>query len=482
LPIGSKWVYKKKLKSDGTVERYKARVVAQGFSQREGIDYNETFAPVVRYKTLRILMVIAANLNLELHQLDVETAFLNASIKELVYMKQPKGYEKGNLVCKLNKTIYGIKQAPHEWNNELNNFIVDELGFIRCKSDTCIYVKRSKSNKIFIITIFVDDIIAAFDDSDMNEWLEYKNHMSTKYKIRDLGEVEWILQMKVTRDRVRKTIVLDQQRYIEKVLKEFNMLESKIIDTPASSDKLTNSDSPVTLEQYEAMRYRPYLNLVGSLLYAAITTRIDIAYAVNVVSRFMNNPGEAHWIACKRILRYLNGTKDSGLIFRGNNSKELTIEAYSDADWAGDTDDRKSTTGFVVMINGSVVSWLSKKQSTIALSTAEAEYMAISSTTQELMWIRQLLDELMMPLKYPIRLLSDNRAAISISTNDVNHSRTKHIDIRHHYIRDIIKKEYVEIGWIPTDKQLADMLTKPLNKKQFTMFKGKLMNVKSVTL
>ena len=196
----------------------------------------------------------------------------------------------------------------------------------------------------------------------------------------------------------------------------------------------------------------------------------------------MNNPGEAHWIACKRILRYLKGTQDTGLIFRGNNSKEFTIEAYSDADWAGDTTDRKSTTGFVIMINDSVVSWLSKKQSTIALSTAEAEYMAISSTTQELMWIRQLLDELMMPLKYPIRLLSDNRAAISISTNDVNHSRTKHIDIRHHYIRDIIKKEYVEIGWIPTDKQLADMLTKPLNKKQFTMFKGKLMNVKSVTL
>jgi len=475
--IGSKWVYKKKLKSDGTVERYKARLVAQGFAQREGIDYNETFAPVVRYKTLRILMVIAANLNLELHQLDVETAFLNASIKEVVYMKQPKGYEKGNLVCKLNRTIYGIKQAPHEWNNELNSFIVIELGFSRCKSDTCVYVKRSKNDKIFILTIFVDDIIAAFDAIDMHEWLEYKKSISNKYKIRDIGEVDWILQMKVTRDRTKKTIILDQQRYIEKVLKEFNMLESKTIDTPASAEKLSTTDSPVTPEEYQAMKNKPYLNLVGSLLYAAITTRIDIAYAVNVATRFMSNPGDAHWKACKRILRYLNGTKKSGLIFHGNNSKEFTIKAYSDADWAGDTTDRKSTTGFVITINDSVVSWLSKKQSTVALSTAEAEYMAISATIQEVMWIYQLLEELKLPVKRPIELLCDNRAAISISSNDVNHSRTKHIDIRHHYIRDMIKKEYVKVSWIDTNKQLADILTKSLNKNQFNKFKTELMNV-----
>jgi hypothetical protein len=219
------------------------------------------------------------------------------------------------------------------------------------------------------------------------------------------------------------------------------------------------------------------MNLVGSLLYAAITTRIDIAYAVNLVSRFMKNPGELHWKACKRVLRYLHGTKQAGLVFKANGLTEFNIEAYSDADWAGDTTDRKSTTGFVITINGNVVSWLSKKQSTVALSTAEAEYMAISATAQEVKWITQLLHELKLPLKSPVKLLCDNRAAIAISNNDVNHGRTKHIDIRHHYIRELTKNNEVEISWIDTNNQLADILTKSLGKRQFDSLRIKLMNV-----
>lgn len=480
--IGCKWIYKKKLKSDGTVERFKARLVAQGFSQQEGIDYNETFAPVVRYKTLRIILAIVTHMDLELHQLDVETAFLNANIQETVYMKQPKGYTKGshhgqNLVCKLKKTLYGTKQAPHEWNNELNGFIVNELKFKRCLSDTCVYFKRSKNGNIIILAVFVDDIITAFSLSDMSEWTDYKNQLSHKYKIRDLGEAEWILQMKVTRDRAKRTLILDQERYIEKVLKQFNMIQCKEIDTPASQEKLSDADCPNSFEELRAMLDKPYMNVVGSLLYAALTTRLDIAYAVNLVSRFMKNPGEVHWRACKRILRYLQGTKPTGLMFKGNDSKELYIEAYSDADWGGDHNDRKSTTGFIILINGSVVGWTSKKQATVALSTAEAEYMAISATVQEVKWISQLLMELEFPMKLPIKLFSDNQAAISISTNDINHSRTKHIDIRHHYIRDAIKNKEVELSWVDTNNQVADILTKPLAKSQFDTLRSKLMHV-----
>jgi hypothetical protein len=480
-PIGCKWVYKKKFKSDGSIERFKARLVAQGFSQQEGIDYNETFAPVVKYKSLRILLAIVANLDLELHQLDVETAFLNASIQETVYMKQPKGFFKGNknqqLVCKLNKTLYGTKQASREWNNNLNDFLVNELGFKRCLSDTCVYVRKSQTNNIMILIIFVDDIISAFNSIDMKEWLRYKGQLSQKYKIRDLGEVEWILQMKVTRDRIKRTLILDQERYIEKVLSQFNMTQCKELDTPASPERLTDEDSPTTIEEQMIMKDKPYMNLVGSILYAAITTRPDIAFAVNLVSRFMQNPGEIHWKACKRILRYLSGTRKTGLIFRGNNPKEFEITAYSDADWAGDQNDRKSTTGFVITINGSVVSWLSKKQPTVALSTAEAEYMAISATIQEVNWISQLLSELDLNVKSTAKLFCDNQAAIAISTNDINHSRTKHIDIRHHYIRDAIKNKQIDLAWISTDKQMADILTKPLSRIQFSKHRDTLMHV-----
>jgi Reverse transcriptase (RNA-dependent DNA polymerase) len=430
---------------------------------------------------LRIILAIVANYDLELHQLDVETAFLNASIKETVYMKQPKGFAQGNhkqnLVCKLNKTLYGTKQAPHEWNNDLNDFLVNELGFKRCASDTCVYTRESKSKNLFILAVFVDDIISAFSSVDMSEWLDYKKKIANKYKIRDLGEVEWILQMKVTRDRTSRTLILDQERYIEKILDQFKMTQCKQVDTPASAEKLSSQDSPTTVEEQLAMREKPYMNLVGSVLYAAITTRLDIAYAVNLVSRFMQNPGEAHWKASKRILRYLHGTKKTGLVFKSNGSKELSIEAYSDADWGGDQDDRKSTTGFVITINGSVVSWLSKKQSTVALSTAEAEYMAISATVQEVNWIKQLLVELELPVKLPVKLLCDNQAAIQISTNDVNHSRTKHIDIRHHFVRESVKNKEVDLSWIATDKQLADILTKPLSRSRFEVLRSKLMHV-----
>jgi len=480
-PIGCKWIYKKKFKSDGSVERFKARLVAQGFSQQEGIDYNETYAPVVKYKTLRIILAVAVNQDLEVHQLDIKTAFLNAIMKETVYMKQPKGYskvkKKQNLVCKLNKTLYGTKQAPHEWNNELNNYLVNELGFKRCLSDTCVYIRKSKNNNLIILAVFVDDIISAFSKSDMDEWIFYKDKIANKYEIRDLGEVDWILQMKVTRDRANKTLILDQERYIEKILNQFKMTQCKEADTPAILEKLSDTDSPTTIEEQLVMSAKPYMNLVGSVLYAAITTRLDISYAVNLVSRFMRNPGEIQWKACKRILRYLHGTKKTGLLFRANGSKELTIEAYSDADWAGDHNDRKSTTGFVVTLNGSVISWLSKKQSTVALSTAEAEYMAISSTIQEVKWITQLLLELELPVKFPVKLLCDNQAAIAISTNDVNHNRTKHIDIRHHYIREAIKNKQVDVSWISTDKQLADILTKPLAKRQFNILRSSLMHV-----
>ena len=225
------------------------------------------------------------------------------------------------------------------------------------------------------------------------------------------------------------------------------------------------------------MEDKPYNSLIGSLLYASISTRPDISHAVNVLSRFLKNPGEKHWIAGKRVLRYLKGTTSFGLKYDGktNYDDQFKITAFTDADWAGDINDRKSTTGFIIKINECVINWISKKQSTVALSTAEAEYMSISAAIQEVIWINQLMNELGFNVIKPMIVYSDNQSAIAMSNNDVHHNRTKHIDIRHHFIRDIIKQGNVTLDWISTQDQVADILTKPLVSTLFEKLRNQIM-------
>jgi hypothetical protein len=254
------------------------------------------------------------------------------------------------------------------------------------------------------------------------------------------------------------------------------MTECKSNKTPEEAEKLSANDCPTTEEEKEQMKLKPYESIVGSLLYAAISTRPDISHAVNMVSRFMKNPGEKHWIACKRILRYLRGTSKLKLVFQGNaNEKELVTTAYSDADWGGDLDERKSTTGYIIKVNDCLVSWVSKKQRTVALSSAESEYMAISAAVQEIKWINKMLEELMFKQTIPTKLFSDSQAAIAISQNDIDHNRTKHIDIRHHFTRDAIKNKEVDLEWIPTAEQEADILTKGLGKVQFERLRNMII-------
>ncbi len=477
--VGNKWILKKKLNSDGSVERYKARLVAKGYTQKYGIDYHETFAPVVKYKSIRIVFAIATIMKYAIEHVDFKTAFLNPIIKELVLMEQPKGYDDGNKnkVCKLNKTIYGTKQAPHEWNNELNSFLTS-IGYNRCRSDTCMYVKKSKSNNIIIITLFVDDLLSIFDEQDRIEWNEDKNKIMNKYKVKDLGNIEWILGMKIDRDIKNKTMKITQELYNNKLMKQFNMDKMKPTNTPTNNYKLSSQDSPDINEESNIVDKKIYESMVGSLLYSSISTRPDISYAVSVISRYMKNPGQKHEEAAIKILRYLKGTVNTGLEYNCKdqlNNKELIIDAYCDADWSGDLDDRKSTTGYVIKLNGCSISWASKKQATVSLSSAEAEYMAISTTIQELKWIKQLIKEIT-GIEPKVNLWCDNQAAILISSNDVYHNRTKHIDIRHHFIRDAIQNKELEINYINTKQQIADILTKSLPRPTFQYLRNKLLN------
>ena len=485
--IGCKWVFKVKVNKSGEVERYKARLVAKGYSQKEGIDYKETFAPVLKYKSLRILLAIAAIKDLEVKQMDVETAFLNATMKEEVYMEQPEGFHDGhkNNVLKLEKTLYGTKQAPHEWNNTLNTVLLT-LKYVRCLSDTCTYVKMSRKGLPIIIAVFVDDILILFHKQDEAEWLSDKQKFMNEFKTKDMDDAEWILGIRVIRDRDRKIIKLDHEVQIDKTLSTFGMSDCNPVSIPYDKNKFSITQCPTTQEEKYSMEKIPYKSIVGALQYISLSIRPDISYIVNQLSRYLVNPGEIHWIAAKRVLRYLKGTKEMSLLFKDNsnddadptmNCNNINVEVFCDADFGGDIDDRKSTTGVIIKINNNTIIWFSKKQSTVSLSTAEAEYIAIATATQELLWINQYLIEIGYKEKNSIPIIrTDNQAAKQIASNDTLHSRSKHIDIRYHFIRQLVQEQQVKIEYISTKEQQGDINTKRLDVSSFRRLRNKIMS------
>jgi hypothetical protein len=438
----------------------------------------------MRYKSLRILLMISVVKDYELVQMDVITAFLNADVEEDIYMKQPKGYENGShLYCKLNKSLYGLVQAPHNWNGVLNNFILS-VGFTRLKSDTCIYAKRSRTGELIMIGVFVDDMPVAYHKRDEHEWLEIKQLFMQRFRMKDLGECKLILGMRITRDRQKHTLHIDNQVHIEKLLDKFGMRQCKPANTPEEQMKLV----PTASEEEEKVDKVMYQSMIGALNYLVQTCRPDIAHAVNTVSRHCTDPSHIHLVAVKRIMRYLRGTPHMGLTYtrRTTGAKPINMVVYTDSDWGGDSTDRKSTTGYVVKINGCTVSWGTKKQQTVALSTAEAEYMAISVGIQEVIWMRQFIGEILKVLNKALDEAStvycDNQAAVSISTNDVHHHRTKHIDIKYHFIRDHVQNKVVKMEWLPTHEQVADILTKPLEKVKFMNCRMKLLQSTSANV
>ena len=510
--IGSKLVFKKKRSATGTIARYKVRLVVQGYSQREGVDYDRTFAPVLYYTSLRIILVLVAARDYEFKQMDVETAFLNAKLEEEVYITLPVGLDGSDSstprhlrrTYKLDKNLYGIKQAPRGWNLEINGTII-ALGYTRCTSDSCVYVKTTASGRVIIVGLFVDDVFIAYSKVDEATWEADKRTLSDKYTMKDLGDAHLVLGMRITRDRSARTLKLDQEVYINQLLASCQMADCIPADTPAvegvkqtsvptttitvhrtssASSSSSIATKPIgaapdeSLSEHSDLLRTRYGSVVGSLLYAALATRPDIAYAVNVLSRFISAPLPQHWDAVKRVLRYLKGTAHIGLVYRANEEGTDRIvlgPTYADADWAGDMDDRRSTTGVVMKINGTAVSWKSKKQTTTALSSAEAEYYAAGEATKEILWLRQLLSEIGCTQPTGTRLYGDNETAISIASNDTFHDRTKHIDMRHHFIREHVLAGTVDLTWISTKDQQADILTKALGKHIFTSFRALVM-------
>ena len=438
--VGSKWVYKIKTGADGSVQRYKARLVAQGFTQKYGTDFDETFCPVVRQGSLRLLIALSVQNGLTLHQVDVTTAFLNGTLEEEVYMHQPEGFvyqRKEELVCKLKKSIYGLKQSPRCWNTTLDTYL-KELGFTQTASDPCIYYRKTGGDMLYI-GVYVDDIILGAKTEKQLQ--EIKDELSKEFEIKDLGKLKYFLGMKVVQDEASKSIWIGQPAYTEDVLKRFGMENCKPTSTPVNaSSKLqpaTDQDEPVNQTEFQSA--------IGSLMYLAVSTRPDIAYAVNNLAKFISKPQKEHWTALKRVLRYLKDTVNYGILYRQEGSNECI--GYSDADWAGDVSDRRSTSGYIFMLGGGAISWSSRKQKCVALSTAEAEYVALAGAAQECIWLRQLIAELEGSSQSPMLLYEDNQAAIAMTKNPQFHGRAKHIDIRHHFVREQVACERTSGMW-----------------------------------
>ncbi|KAH9665312.1 hypothetical protein KPL70_020298 [Citrus sinensis] len=465
--IGNKWVYTKKQgSSNQTTPRYKARLVAKGFAQKEGIDYNEVFSPVVKHTSIRILLALVAEYELELAQLDVKTAFLHGDLEEEIYMIQPCGFKVAgneNHVCRLIKSLYGLKQSPRQWYKRFDQFIQGQK-FTRSEHDHCVYFRRLSDGAFIYLLLYVDDMLIASKNRDEIERL--KKQLASEFEMKDLGDAQRILGMEIRRDKKNGSVWLTQKSYLKKVLERFGMDDkTKPVCTPlAPHFKLSSSSCPRSQEERDYMARVPYASAVGSLMYAMVCTRPDISQAVSMVSRYMHNPGKNQWLAVKWILRYLYGTVDVGLLFKKDCGQQCV--GYCDSDFAGDLDKRRSTTGYVFTLGGGPVSWRSILQSTIALSTTEAEYMAATEAVKEAIWLKGLLGDLGV-IQENIAVFCDNQSAIFLAKNQTYHARTKHIDVKYHYVREIIESGVVLLRKIDTKDNPSDMLTKVVSGVKF---------------
>jgi len=460
--IGCRWVFLIKRKSDGTVDRYKARLVAQGFSQRPGFDFTETYASTVKWATLRTILALGAIEDLEIESVDISTAFLNGELDTEIYMKQPEGFPQGepDQVLQLIKSIYGLKQSPRLWHIKLNSVLI-QLGFKKIKSDGSVWVFDKDGLKV-IVPVFVDDMTLVSKSKEKIR--ELKEELKKHFKLRDLGPTEFLLGVKVERDRSQHKLQLSQKQYTLDILSRFGFESCSSVSTPLNPGTTLSQDQcPKTKSEVEEMRSVPYAHAVGSLMYLAISTRPDIAYAVGVLARFSSNPGLAHWAAVKHLFRYLKGTLDYKLTYMPDKNSSSLFTTYSDADHAGCKDSRRSTGAYVVKMGTGAVSWRSKLQPIVALSTTEAEYVAACSAGTEICWMRNLFSELGFDLSSTSSpLYVDNQSAIAVARNPEHHGRMKHLDLRYYWLRDEVERKVISVCYCPTREMPADLLTKAL--------------------
>ncbi|KAJ9512234.1 hypothetical protein QJQ45_012787 [Haematococcus lacustris] len=452
--LPTKWVLKIKRDATGAIEKFKARLVAKGFMQVSGVDVGDVYAPVSKHTTLRALLALAAARDMEVHQIDVEAAFLNGTLQpdEIIHIQQPEGFEEGsrNTVCRLQKALYGLRQAPRAWHAKLKQEL-EGMGFLASESDPALFMLPRPSGTVYLL-VYVDDCLLCTEKGDFDSLNFVKQRLSSVFGIKDLGQTRWFLGMQISRDRAQGTLQLDQQQYIKELLSTNSMTEAHSKAVPmAPGTKLVKEGDALDTAHHS------YSALVGSLLYLSCCTRPDIAYAVGALARHMAAPTQQHWSAAKAVLSYLKGTASQGLVFGGNDS----LQGYCDADYAGDKDTARSTTGYVFTLHGAAISWSSRLQPTVAMSTAEAEYMAASGAVKEAVWLRKLMQDLGLP-GTRVNIMCDNQAALQLLNNPMASARSKHISVHHHFARERAVRGEVMFTYWSTSEMVADVMTKPL--------------------
>ena len=473
--ISVRWVFDVKTNADGSVERLKARLVARGFSQEPGIDYKFSYAPVVRLESVRLFLTAGIKLHMDIRMYDFSSAYLNSVLKEELYCELPPEYVQElagpdatsqTHVCLLQKALYGLVQAGHCWNKTFDSKVKKTKGVRQLKSDPCVYVIDDPSSPIGVsmLLLYVDDVLTIG-----NGFAATMARLSKLFRLRDLDFPQQFLGLAIT--RIPDGVLISQRKYVEKVLHNFSMLDSNPAPTPmAAGTKLTTDMCPTTPSDIQDMSRIPYREVVGCLRYLVTASRPDIAYAVKELSRFLQNPGHQHWQAAKRVLRYLNGTRDLGIHIpsppRPRRSPTLELVTFCDADLAGETDTRKSTTGIVIFLDKSPVLWKSKQQKTVSTSTQAAELTAVATATEDTLWLRNLLAESGLTQSGPTTIHEDNSAA-ALWANGQQLGRARYLAIRFAFIREQVQLGAISVARISTSDQRADALTKNLGTVLF---------------
>lgn len=467
--IDTKWIYKTKLHPDGTIERRKCRLVARGFQERLE-PHEDNYSSTLKMNSIRLVFALAAILHLIVHHLDIKTAFLYGKVNKDIYVRQPPGYldaNRPNAVCKLIKSLYGLRCSPQIWLSELRSTL-RTCGFEQCVADPCIMINRQTG---VIVACYVDDVLILARSVKCMSTV--KRTLCAKYTVRDLGLCERIVGINVK--WTTEGILLHCDTYVQRMLETFNMTNCRRTDIPMNSGlQLDPIDADFRTEAKILLDKLPYRALTGSLLYAVVTTRIDIAFAVSYLCRFNDSYSTSHWQAAKQVLRYLSSTSDTGLFYPyGNSDSVPKLEIYSDADYARCNQTRRSVGGTVVRLNGCVVGYSSRRHKCVTRSTCEAEYVQLSDSVTDALWFSSLLGELGFP-QHGIVVHEDNQSTIKLASTERITERNKHIEVRHHHIREKVADGRIQLQYCSTQDMLADTLTKPLARPQFCTLRDKL--------
>ncbi|CAH9144967.1 unnamed protein product [Cuscuta epithymum] len=454
-PLRSKWIFKRKMKPDDSIEKYKARLVIKGYKQREGHDYFDTYSPVTRINSTRMILAIAALRNLEVHQMDVKIAFLNGDIDEEIYMEQPEGFRvpgQEKKVCKLIKSLYGLKQAPKQWHEKFDHAMLIN-GFKINESDKCVYVKSTVDGYV-ILCLYVDDILIVGSNNLMIN--STKSMLNSKFDMKDMGLADLILGIKIIRGP--DGLTLSQSHYVDKILNKFNKDDYQEARTPLDKNVHLTKNRGECISQIE------YARIIGSLMYLMSCTRPDTAFVVSKLSRYTSNPGDEHWKAIVRVFRYLRKTQNLGLHY---GRYPAVLEGYSDASWISDIKDSKSTSGYVFTLAGAAVSWKSSKQTLIARSTMESELIALDKCTEEAEWLRHFLEDIPSWEKPvpPICIHCDCQAAIGRAQSNLYNGKSRHVRRRHNTIKQLLTTGVITVDYVKSKDNIADPLTKALARE-----------------